>query len=434
MKTYRFRIYPTDSQVTAMNSALELCRDLYNAMLQQRIYAFRSGRKVSYNSQQDELPELKNAFPEYCSIHSLVVQDVAHRRDRAYDNFYRRVREKKQGKKASAGFPRFKPRDRYSSITYTQSGFRILDNGHVWLSRLGEVRMFMHRPVTGDIKTISIKRDSVGDWFITVTAGRYRNSGIETQEERNKEQPHANSPGFMNPIGIDLGLKALITTSDGIQIDPPRFLGKSEKKLKRAQRNLSTKKKGSGKRRKARTKVAKIHRKTERQRDDFSHKISRNLVKNHGLITFEDLNIRGMMRNHHLAKSIGDAGWNRIIQYTTYKAESAGAFVIMVDPRQTSQTCSGCGNIKHDLKLSDRIYHCNACGLIIDRDMNAAINIRNAGLNAVGRGTPEFTPVEIGALPAMVTPVAETGSPRVSWGRMSLSLSNRSIVNRNHAD
>ena len=434
MKTYRFRIYPTDSQVTALNSALELCRDLYNAMLQQRIYAFRSGRRVSYNSQQDELPELKNAFPEYRSIHSQVLQDVARRLDKAYDNFYRRIGERKEGNSIKAGFPRFKSRGRYSSITYTQSGFRILDNGHVWLSRLGEVRMFMHRPVTGDIKTISIKRDSAGDWFITVTAGRYRNSGTETQEERNKEQPHANFPVFMNPIGIDLGLKALITTSDGIQIDPPRFLGKSEKKLKRAQRNLSTKKKGSGKRRKARTKVAKIHRKTERQRDDFSHKISRNLVKNHGLITFEDLNIRGMMRNHHLAKSIGDAGWNRIIQYTTYKAESAGAFVIMVDPRQTSQTCSGCGNIKHDLKLSDRIYHCNACGLIIDRDMNAAINIRNAGLNAVGRGTPELTPVEIGALPAMVTPVAETGSPRVSWGRMSLSLRHKSIVNLNHAD
>ena len=410
MRAYRFRIYPSNRQIDMLNSTLNLCRELYNAMLEQRIYACRSKKHVNYRSQQDEIPGIKERFPEFRNIHSLVVQDVAHRLDRAYDNFYRRVREKKQGKKASAGFPRFKPRDRYSSITYTQSGFRILDNGHVWLSRLGEVRMFMHRPVTGDIKTISIKRDSVGDWFITVTAGRYRNSGIETQEERNKEQPHANSPGFMNPIGIDLGLKALITTSDGIQIDPPRFLGKSEKKLKRAQRNLSTKKKGSGKRGKARTKVAKIHRKTERHRDDFSYKISRNLVKNHDLITFEDLDIRGMIRNHHLAKSIADASWGRIVQYTMYKAESAGTVVILVNPMYTSRKCSRCGNIRKDLKLSDRIYHCNSCGLIIDRDLNAAINIRNAGLNAVGRGTPEVTPVEIGALPAMVTPVAETGS------------------------
>ena len=156
--------------------------------------------------------------------------------------------------------------------------------------------------------------------------------------------------------------------------------------------------------------MAKIHRKTERQRDDFSHKLSGNLVENHDLITFEDLNIRGMIRNHHLAKSIVDASWNRIIQYTMYKAESAGTVVILANPRDTSRKCSRCGNVRKDLKLSDRVYHCNACGLIIDRDLNAAINIRNAGLNAVGRDTPEVTPVEIRALPARVTPVAETGS------------------------
>ena len=118
-----------------------------------------------------------------------------------------------------------------------------------------------------------------------------------------------------------------------------------------------------------------------------------------------------MVRNRHLAKSIGDASWNRIGQYTTYNAESAGAVVVSINPMHTSQKCSKCGSIKGDLKLSDRIYHCSSCGLIIDRDMNAAINIRNMGLIKVGRGTPELTPVKIGALPAMVTPVAETGSP-----------------------
>ncbi|MCL5782769.1 MAG: transposase, partial [Candidatus Thermoplasmatota archaeon] len=265
MKTYRFRIYPTDVQIYMLNSTLELCRQLYNAMLQQRIYAFRSGRKVSYNSQQDELPELKNAFPEYRSIHSQVLQDVAGRLDKAYDNFYRRIGERKKGNSIKAGFPRFKSGDRYSSITYTQSGFRIMENGHVFLSRIGKIRMFMHRPVDGSISTLSVKRDKVGNWFITVTAGRYRNSETETQEERNREKPHANSPEFMNPIGIDLGLKALITISNGEQIDPPRFLRKSEKKLVKAQRQLSRKMKGSGKRKKAKRRVAKIHRKIERQ-------------------------------------------------------------------------------------------------------------------------------------------------------------------------
>ncbi|MCL4451078.1 MAG: transposase [Candidatus Thermoplasmatota archaeon] len=409
MRVYKFRIYPTEAQIGILNSTLNLCRELYNAMLQQRIYACRLGKKVNYNSQQNEIPELKNAFPEYRSIHSQVLQDVAGRLDKSYANFFRRVKEKKTRKNMKAGFPRFKSRDRYSSITYTQSGFRILDDGHVWISKIGEVRMFMHRSVTGEIKTLSVKHDSIGDWFITIT------SGHEAGGEH--EQPHSYSPEFMKPIGIDLGLKALITVSDGTQIEPPRFLGKSEKKLKKAQRNLSRKQKGSGKRRKAKTRVAKIHRKIERQRDDFSHKLSRNLVEHHDLIVFEDLNIKNMVKNHHLAKSIVDASWNRIVQYTMYKAESAGTFTVLIDPKYTSQECSQCGNIKHDLKLSDRTYHCNECGLSIDRDVNAAINIERKGMEKlkeiinVGRGTPEFTPVEIGALPAMVTPVTETGSP-----------------------
>ncbi len=411
MRMYKFRIYPTDLQVATLNSTLDLCRELYNAMLQQRIYAYRSGKRVNYNSQQDEIPEVKNAFPEYRSIHSQVLQDVARRLDKAYGNFFRRTEEKNNGKNIKAGFPRFKSKERYSSITYPQSGFRIMDNGHVWLSKLGEVRMFMHRPIIGEIKTLSVKRDTVGDWFITVTADQYGDGGTERQEGGDLEEHHANSPEFMNPIGIDLGLKALITTSDGEQIEPPHFLIKSEKKLKKAQRDLSRKMKGSGKREKAKKRVAIIHRKIARQRDDFAHKISRQLINEHDLIALEDLNIAGMVKNHHMSKSIVDASWNSIIQYTTYKAESAGAVVVLVDPMHTSQKCSKCGNIKDDMKLSDRIYHCGVCGLAMDRDLNAAINIRNMGLTKIGRGTPEFTPVEIGALPAMATPVAETGSP-----------------------
>ena len=410
MRMYKFRIYPTDLQVATLNSTLDLCRELYNAMLQQRIYAYRSGKRVNYNSQQDEIPEVKNAFPEYRSIHSQVLQDVARRLDKAYGNFFRRTEEKNNGKNIKAGFPRFKSKERYSSITYPQSGFRIMDNGHVWLSKLGEVRMFMHRPIIGEIKTLSVKRDTVGDWFITVTADQYGDGGTERQEGGDLEEHHANSPEFMNPIGIDLGLKALITTSDGEQIEPPHFLIKSEKKLKKAQRDLSRKMKGSGKREKAKKRVAIIHRKIARQRDDFAHKISRQLINEHDLIALEDLNIAGMVKNHHMSKSIVDASWNSIIQYTTYKAESAGAVVVLVDPMHTSQKCSKCGNIKDDMKLSDRIYHCGVCGLAMHSDLNAAINIRNMGLTKIGRGTPEFTPVEIGALPAMATPVAETGS------------------------
>ena len=411
MRTYKFRIYPSDSQITLLNTTLDLCHELYNAMLQQRIYAYRSGKKVSYKSQQNEIPEIKRMFSEFRNIHSLVIQDVAHRLDKAFDNFYRRINEKKNGKNIKAGFPRFKSRDRYSSITYTQSGFSIMDNGHVLLSKIGEIRVFMHRSVTGDIRTVSVKHDSVGDWFITMTFGTdiRSDSPVDETTQDSQFQP-------VKPVGIDMGLKSIITTSDGIQIEPPQYMRKSEKKLARAQRQLSRKKKGSEKRRKAITRVAKINRKIQRQRDDFSHKISGNLVEHHDLIVFEDLNIKNMVKNHHMAKSIGDASWNRIIQYTMYKAESAGRVVILVNPMQTSQECSQCGNIKHDLKLSDRIYHCDECGLSIDRDVNAAINIERKGMEKlkeiinVGRGTPEVTPVEIRSIPERASQVNETGS------------------------
>ena len=277
MKAYKFRIYPSDAQIRVLESTLNVCRSLYNAMLQQRIYAYKSGKKANYNSQQDEIPELKNAFPEYRGVHSQVLQDVARRVDKAYDNFYRRIREKNNGSRIKAGFPRFKSKDRYNSITYTQSGFKILDNGHVWLSKIGEVRMFMHRPVTGEIKTLSVKRDKAGDWFMTVTADSEKIKGKGLV-------PSVPYPG--DTVGIDLGLESFMTMSDGTHIESPRFLRVSEKQLKRAQKSLSKKKKGSGKRERARKKVAKIHRKIERQRDDFSHKLSNALVKEHDLIVF----------------------------------------------------------------------------------------------------------------------------------------------------
>ena len=412
MRAYRFRIYPSSRQIHMLNSTLDLCRELYNAMLQQRIYSYRSGKKVCCKSQQNELPELKDAFPEFRNIHSLAIQDVARRLDKAFDNFYRRIKEKRDGNSIKAGFPRFKSSDRYSSITYTQSGFRIMDSGHVWFSKIGEIRTFMHRSVTGHISTVSIKHDPAGDWFITMTV----ETDIRTDKPADETMQNSRFQP-VKPVGIDMGLKSIITVSDGSQIEPPQFLRKSEKKLSKAQKRLSGKMKGSGKRSKAKMRVQKIHRKIQRQRDDFSHKLSRDLVKNHDLISFEDLNIKGMVKNHHLAKSITDAGWIRIIQYTIYKAESAGTFAVLIDPKYTSQECSQCGNIKHELKLSNRIYNCNACGLSIDRDVNAAINIERKGMKKMkelmnlGRGTPEVTPVETGTLPAMATPITETGSP-----------------------
>ena len=216
--------------------------------------------------------------------------------------------------------------------------------------------------------------------------------------------------------GIDVGLLNLATMSDGTVIANPHFIKQGEKRIRREQRRLSRKVKGSRNRRKYRIRVARAYEKVMNQREDFAHKLSNEIVQNYDLIVFEDLNIRSMVKNHHLAKGIADVSWNTLVQYTTYEAESAGREVVLVDPRNTSKACSGCGWVKEDLKLSDRIFHCDACGLEIDRDLNAAMNIYRLGMIKVGRGTPEFTPVEIRALPARATQIEEAGSPVIGRG------------------
>ncbi len=398
MKAYRFRLYPSTEQERKLNEQLESCRQLYNSFLIERRYAYRGQKKsLTYNHQQNEMPELKQEFEEYKEIHSQVLQDVARRADRAYQNFYRRIREKKQGVRQKAGFPRLKGKGQYNSLTYTQSGFKIMENGHLKLSKIGELRMFQHRDIIGEIKTLNISRDGTGKWH----------ASFSVKQENISFHPEHTS----NTIGIDAGLLHLSTMSDGTVIEPPHFLMKSERRIRKAQRNLSRKKKGSSNRKKARITLSKQHKKVKDQREDFAHKLSNEIVRNNDLIVFEDLNIRNMVKNHYLAKSIADASWNTLIQYTTYKAESAGKLVVSVDPGNTSRTCSRCGWKKESLGLSERTFLCDSCGYEIDRDLNAAINIHNKGMEKVGRGTPEVTPVEIGALPARATLIGEAGSP-----------------------
>ena len=402
MKTYRYRLYPSAEQEVRLNQQLELCRELYNSFLEQRILAYKMGKSINYYYQQNQIPELRNIFREYRQIHSQVLQDVARRVDRAYENFFRRVREKKAGKQQKAGFPRFKPRQRYRSITYPQSGFHIKENGHLKLSKIGEVRMFQHRSICGEIGTITITKEATGKWH----------ASFSVMPEKAPTFPEKTGKG----IGTDMGLMNLVSMSDGTMIPHPKFLKNGEKRIRREQRRLSRKAMGSENRRKHKVRVARAHEKVKNQRDDFAHKLSHEMVKNNDFIVFEDLNVTGMMVNHHLAKSIADASWNTLVQYTTYKAESAGKEVVLVDPRNTSKACSGCGWVKEDLKRSDRIFHCDACGLEIDRDLNAAMNIYRLGMIKVGRGTPEFTPVEIRALPARATQIEEAGSPVIGRG------------------
>ena len=186
-------------------------------------------------------------------------------------------------------------------------------------------------------------------------------------------------PESKETVGIDLGVKHLAITSGGEFYEHPKFLRESERKLHRKQRSLSRKKNGSARRRKAVRELAREHEHIANQRRDYAHKVSRKLVNGYGLIAFENLNVQGMVKNHHLAKSIVDASWNKLVQCTTYKAEEAGRRVVLVDPKNTSQLCSNCGEIVPK-KLSDRVHRCEYCGYVQDRDVNAAQNILKRAL------------------------------------------------------
>jgi putative transposase len=365
-RAYRFRLYPKRWQVQRFERDLSLCRRLYNAGLEHRITAYRNGQSVTYLQQANELPAIKRELPEYATVHSQVLQQTLQRLDKAYKNFFRRVAEKRGGKNVKAGFPRFKPSDRFNSLTYPQSGFRLLPDGHLQLSRLGEVRMFMHREPKGKVKTLNVKRDGCGDWYAVLVA----------------ERPNPPVKKGRKLVGTDLNINDLIVLSTGEKTPAPHFYQKAEKKLKKRNRHLSKTELGSHRHEKARLKLAKIHRLVERRRTDFHHKLSRGLVEND--LKFENLNIAGLVCNHHLSKSILDAAWGRLIGFVVYKAEEAGGQAEPVDPRGSSQECSRChAHVK--IGSGEQVFRCPYCGLVLDRHVNAARVI-------VGRGTAELRP------------------------------------------
>lgn len=385
-KSYKFRIYPNGKQEIKLNRTLSTCRHLYNESLGERrrqtelnnlcrdfeVSPWGKPEWISYEDQANDLAASKTQ--EQKEVFSQVLQDVLRRLDKTFKNFYR-----------GFGYPRFKGRNRYDSFTYPQKGFELTD-GKLNLSKIGSIRIFQHREIEGTIKTCTIKKDT-DQWYAVFTVE------IEKQVE---QVPVETS------VGVDVGLKSLITLSDGKQVEPPEFLRASEEKLAWEQRKLSRKKKGSANRKKQLIMVARVHRKIRNQRKDFAHKTSRTLVNNYNLIAFENLNIRGMVQNHHLAKSISDAGWYQLQTYTAYKAEDAGKQCKFVVSNGTSQECCVCGNIER-LTLADRVFRCSKCGNVKDRDHNAAINIES---KAIHTDSVELTPVE-----SMHEQLVEAGSP-----------------------
>jgi len=311
-------------------------------------------------------------------VHSQVLQDVLRRLDKTFTNFFRRI---KKGEKA--GYPRFKGNNRYDSFTYPQSGFALdYQKKKLRLSKIGGVTINLHRPIPaeGVIKTCTIKRD-VDHWYACF-AVELPDLAPQTQRD------------IKHAIGVDVGLKSLLTLNNGDTIANPRWFRKSEKKLANAQRRKDRKIKGSKNRHKQNKKVAQVHRKIRNQRKDFHHKLSRKLVDSYDLIVYENLMITNMVKNHHVAKSISDAGWGQLMCFTEYKAEEAGTLVEYVSAYNTTQLCSRCEKIVPKT-LATRIHSCTYCELDVARDHNSAITILQRSPNYVesqssssGQGLP----------------------------------------------
>jgi putative transposase len=363
-KTFKYKLKPTPEQEQAMAFVLRRCRELYNAAREERRDAWQKcAVSITAASQSAELPGVKEARPEYCDIHSQVLQDVLTRLDKAFQGFFRRLREGQM-----PGYPRFQGANRYHSFTYKQFGNgATLDNGFLVLSKIGRIAVRWSRPTEGTIKTVTISREADG-WYVCFSCA---------------DVPIQPLPLTGQETGVDLGIEAFATLSDGTRIFHPGWYRQAERALKTAQRRVSRRRKGSNRRRKAVTLLAKAHQKVRRQRQDFHHKTALRLVRTNDAIYHEDLQTANMLKNHHLAKSIADVGWSVFLTILSFKAACAGRSVVAVPPAYTSQTCSGCGVLVQK-GLSVRWHSCPDCGASLHRDHNAARNIARLGQSRRG--------------------------------------------------
>ncbi len=365
-KTFRYRLYPTKAQAEALTQQLREACTIYNAALQERRDAYKQADiSITYYDQANQLKEIRAEGLTGLANFSCC-QDVLRRLDKTFKAFFRRV---KSGE--TPGYPRFKPHQRFDSVTFPSygDGVRLLDSGKLRVQGVGCVKVKLHRPAEGRIKTVSIKREA-GKWYACFNV---------------EVAPTPLEPSTLD-VGIDVGLESFAVLSDGTVIANPRQYRRAQATLRRAQRKVARRKKGGLGRKKAVRALQAAHAHVRNQRLDFQHKLARALVSRFGLITIEDLNIQGLAGSM-LAKSVHDAGWSGFFQKLAYKAESAGRLLVQVDPRGTSQRCSGCGcEVRKELK--ERWHECPACGLSVSRDLNSAREILRLGRSLVASTWP----------------------------------------------
>jgi len=408
-KAFKFRLYPNRETEKKFYFTLTRCRELYNACLSERKDSYKLHERtqlshnpetgqviaatmianqrispVTYYSQKRALVAIKQDREEYQDLASHVLQDVILRVERAFQNFFRRL-EKGQ----TPGYPRFKGRDRYDSFCYPDSAGWKLEGDRLQLTKIGESKVKLHRQIEGTIKTVTIKRE-VDQWFVVFSC-----------EVQAKDM----LPVSDVDVGIDLGVTHLATLSNGEMIEHPRYYRHAKKTLEKRQQALSSKKKGSHRRTRAKKLIGRAHKKIGNQRRDFLHKQSRQIVNRYQVMVFEDIQIGNLVKRPQpkqdeqgkylpngasakggLNQSILDAGWGMFMEMVASKAEGAGRTVLKVNPKYTSQICSTCGTLRKKT-LEERWHSCD-CGAEMDRDVNAAINILALGKHHLGGKRP----------------------------------------------
>ena len=366
-KTYEFRIYPTDEQKVLLAKHFGHTRWVYNYALSKKIQHYKqTGKTLSRYDIQADLPKLKKdeATAWLSEVNSQSLQAVLIHLDTAYNKFFTK----------SGGFPKFKTRKSKQSFEIPKNLTVNFDSGYIELPKFKEpIRTVFHRQFVGEIRTCHIKRSNAGSYYVTILV----EDGVElpSKPEITKE----------TAIGIDVGIKSFAVTSEGEEISNPRYFVTCQRRLSSIQRSFSrkikSKKKGdplSKNAEKQKLKLQLLHEHVANQRKDFLHKVTTRLIRENQTICIEDLNVKGMMKNRKLSKHIGDAGWGMFFQFLRYKSEWYGSNIVTIGRFEpSSKTCSKCGYIKHDLTLKDRAWICPACGENHDRDVNAAINIRD---------------------------------------------------------
>jgi len=395
-RSFKYRAYVNKTTEANANHWLDICRNLYNRALEHRINYYQSykaiqngiyehRRTAKYCTCFDLFPVLPPEFisrckksishydqrvlttpkknhPELWPVNSQCIDEVLERLDKAYKAFFRRVKEGKE----KPGFPRFANYDRYKSFRVSQSGWKL--TGHnLYITNVGRFKLKLHRPIEGRIKTVTISREAGNKWYASFSCD---------------DVPIKPLPKTNNAVGIDVGLLSFVTDSNGEKFPPPKHYIHAERELRVKQRALARCKRGSNRRKKAKLQVSKLHEKVKNQRKDFLRNLAIKYIRENDLVAVEGLNLKGMIQNKYLSKSISDAAWSDFLMQLEYKAEETQRKLVKVDPKYTSQICSDCGHIPEEkIGLSVRVYRCKKCGLILDRDVNAAKNI-------LGRAAP----------------------------------------------